>query len=139
MNMSLARTEITLKNARDAGNARSGFIKESEIRQTTVSAMVDTGAWTLVINEAMRSRLGLEILETRASEVAGGAIATCGITEPVTVRWKDRETECRAAVLPDETEVLLGAFPLEGLDLTINPKREEVVGIHGDEIIMVLK
>jgi clan AA aspartic protease len=130
--MSLVYTEIALKNARDVGNALTGLIKESEVRQTTVKAMVDTGAWTLVINEDMRSRLGLEILETRTTEVAGGAIETCAITESVTIQWKDRETDCRAAVLPNETEVLLGAFPLEGLDLTINPKREEVVGVHGD-------
>jgi hypothetical protein len=50
-----------------------------------------------------------------------------------------QERQCDIPVLPDETEVLLGTFPLEGLDLTINPKREEVVGVHDDEVIMVLK
>jgi hypothetical protein len=35
-------------------------------------------------------------------------------------------------VLPDATDILLGAIPLEGMDLTINPKRE-LVGVHGDK------
>jgi hypothetical protein len=54
--MGEVRTEITLVNLRDAGNAQSGFIPESGVRRLTVNAVVDTGAWTgtigpLVINE----------------------------------------------------------------------------------------
>jgi predicted aspartyl protease len=57
----------------------------------------------------------------------------------VEVRWKDRKTSCEAVVLPGEPEVLLGAYPLEGLDLTVNPKRQEVVGAHGDKRYNVVK
>jgi hypothetical protein len=42
-------------------------------------------------------------------------------------------------VLPGETEVLLGAFPLEGLDLMIHPKTNEVIGAHGDKRYNVVK
>jgi predicted aspartyl protease len=55
--MSIVRTEITLKNAGDLTMARRGYIQESDIREITVQAMVDTGAWTLVINEAIREKL----------------------------------------------------------------------------------
>jgi hypothetical protein len=34
---------------------------------------------------------------------------------------------------------LLGALPLEGMDLTVNPKRNEVVGAHGEEVRIVVK
>ena len=32
-----------------------------------------------------------------------------------------------------------GAIPLEAMDLTINPRKEEVVGAHGDQIIHSVK
>jgi clan AA aspartic protease len=137
--MSVVYTEITLKNTVDAGMAMRGLIKESEVRQVTVKALVDTGAWTLVINEAVRAQLGLEITESGTADVAGGGTEPCSITEPVTIRWKDRETVCKAVVLPQEEGVLLGAFPLEGMDLMVHPKREEVVGAHGDKIAYMVK
>jgi clan AA aspartic protease len=137
--MSVVYTDITLKNTGDAAMAMRGLIKGSEIRQVTVKALVDTGAWTLIINEAVRAQLGLEITGSSTAEVAGGGTEACSITEPVTVRWKDRETECRAVVLPHEDNVLLGAYPLEGMDLIINPKGEEVTGAHGDKITYMVK
>ena len=36
-------------------------------------------------------------------------------------------------------ENLLGAIPLEAMDLTINPRTEEVIGAHGDQIVHSLK
>jgi hypothetical protein len=36
--------------------------------------------------------------------------------------------------MPDAPDILLGAWILEGLDLTINPKRE-LVGVHGDIVM----
>jgi hypothetical protein len=36
--------------------------------------------------------------------------------------------------MPDAPDVLLGAIPLEGMDLTINPLRE-LVGVHGDIVM----
>ncbi|MDR1302466.1 MAG: hypothetical protein LBK43_08370 [Treponema sp.] len=50
-----------------------------------------------------------------------------------------RETPCQAVVIPGEDEVLLGALPLEGMDLTVNPLRNEVTGAHGDTIRIVVK
>jgi hypothetical protein len=54
------------------------------------------------------------------------------------IRWKNRRAVCEALVLPDADKVLLGAIPLEAMDLTINPKKQEVVGIHGDEVLMII-
>jgi len=58
--MGLVYEEITLKNNYDVTNFKHGLIKESEIRQITVQALVDTGASTLVINEEIREKLGLK-------------------------------------------------------------------------------
>jgi clan AA aspartic protease len=137
--MGEVRTEITLVNIRDAGNAESGFIPETEVRRLTVNAVVDTGAWTLVINEETREKLGLRVKRTNETTLAGGGKVSSRMTEPVMVHWKDRETPCAAVVLPGEEDVLLGAYPLKGMDLTVNPKRQEVAGAHGDKMRSVVK
>jgi clan AA aspartic protease len=137
--MGIVRTEITLVNIRYAGKAEDGLIPESEVRRLTVNALVDTGAWTLVISEKTREKLGLRVKKTSEATVAGGGKILGGITEYVEVRWKDRETSCEAVVLPGEEDVLLGAYPLEGLDLMVHPKTQEVVGAHGDNKYNVIK
>ena len=136
--MGLVYTEITLKNAIDVANAGDGIVKEQDIRQTTVEALVDSGAWTLVINETVRKKLGLEATRNAPGTLADGTRSSYKLAGPVEVQWKDRITNCDAIVLPDAKNVLLGAIPLEGMDLTINPHREEVVGIHGDQMLFTI-
>ena len=137
--MGLVHTEITLKNAIDVANAEEGFINEMEIRQITVKALVDTGAWTLIINEAYRKKLGLRATRTAPGTLADGRQAEYKLAGPLEVRWKDRITNCDALVLPDAEDVLLGAIPLEAMDLTICPRKEEVVGVHGDQMMHSVK
>jgi clan AA aspartic protease len=137
--MGEVHTEITLVNNEDRSAANLGFIPQERVRQVTVKALVDTGAWTLVINEETRRKLGLNIKRTSEATLAGGIRAPCQTTEFVVVRWKDREAACEAVVLPGETEILLGAYPLEGLDLMIHPQRQEVTGAHGDTMRIVVK
>jgi clan AA aspartic protease len=137
--MGEVRTEITLVNIGDQNVADRGYIPRDQVRRLTVNAVVDTGAWTLVINEETREKLGLRVEETAETGVAGGGTVPGGITEYVEVRWKDRKTSCEALVLPGEEDVLLGAYPLEGMDLTVNPKKQEVVGAHGDKVRYVVK
>jgi clan AA aspartic protease len=137
--MGEVRTEITLVNAGDQELANRGFMPPEQVRRLTVNAVVDTGAWTLVINEDTREKLGLRVKRINETTVAGGGKIPSRMTEPVMVQWKDRETPCEAVVLPCEEDVLLGAYPLEGMDLTVNPKRQEVVGAHGDKMRSVVK
>jgi clan AA aspartic protease len=137
--MGIVRTEITLVNITDAIKAREGLVPESEVRRVTVNALVDTGAWTLVISEKTREKLGLLVEETGEATLAGGVKVPSQTTEYVEVRWKNRKTACEAVVLPGEEDVLLGAYPLEGLDLMVHPKTQEVVGAHGDNRYNVIK
>ena len=130
--MSIVYTEITLKNVGDIMAEQRGYIKKPEIREVTLNAMVDTGAWTLVINEDIREKLGLEITGIDYGTLADGAKETYNVAGPLQVIWKDRKTICEALVLPDAKEILLGAIPIEALDLMIHPRTEEVVGAHGD-------
>jgi clan AA aspartic protease len=124
---------IILENETDGILAADGLKSKDAIRRVNVSALVDTGSWELVINEEIRQKLGLHKAYDTVLDIAGGNRVPCYVTEAVIVRWKDRQAAVNAWVLPNEDPVLLGAMPLEALDLTINPKRE-VVGKHGDKI-----
>jgi clan AA aspartic protease len=131
--------EITLKNSGDVINVNRGIIADNDVRSLTVTALVDTGATTLVINKDICNKLGLSIVNTRTVSLAGGQEAYCKITEPVRIIWKDRDTDCRAWVLPGEDEPLLGVIPLEDMDLIVDPRRQELIGAHGDVIMGRIK
>ena len=135
--MGIVREEITLKNAGDVARFAYGNIGEDAIRQVTLMSVVDTGAITLVIPEEVRSKLGLLIETTRRARLANGAWDDYKVTEPVRVCWKNRFTTCHAYVVPSGN-VLLGAIPLEGMDLIVNPSTQRLEGEHGDEELGLL-
>jgi clan AA aspartic protease len=130
--------EITLENVLDRDFADCGHIKESEVRAVKVQAMPDTGAWTLVINEEVFRQLGLAIDGETTSTLADGTSARYKITAPVKIQWKDRSIKLPSIVIPDAHEVLLGALPLEALDLVVDPVRKILAGAHGDQPLHVL-
>jgi clan AA aspartic protease len=130
--------EIILKNAGDVSAVNRGYIKRLEIREMTVQALVDTGAITLVINETMRKQLGLAVQEQHEASFGNDTKAVCTLTEPVEVHWKDRSTVCQALVTSENGGVLLGAIPLEGMDLMVNPVDQKLVGVHGDKTVYLV-
>ncbi|MDR0312323.1 MAG: retroviral-like aspartic protease family protein [Treponema sp.] len=131
--MGMVHAEITLKNVEDGAIARAGLIKPEGIRTATVTAVVDTGAMHLVINEKLREKLGLEIKEEKYVLVANGQRVHSKVTDAVEVHWKNRETIVQAVVIPEAPSILMGAIVLEGMDLMVNPVTQEVVGVHGDK------
>ena len=128
--------DLTLKNNRDLFNAKDGIISEKDVRTVTLTAVVDTGATTLVINEEICLKLGLSIVETSTINVAGGSKVECKITEPVQIQWKERQVAINAVVLP-QGKVLLGVIPLEFMDLIVDPVRRELIGAHGDQVVLM--
>ena len=137
--MSTVRAEITLKNAVDVGAVKRGYITDAQVRSLTVDALADTGAWTLVINEDICQKLGLELKGTTPGVLGDGSSVVCRITDGVEVHWKDRDTVCPALVVPGADEVLIGALPMEGLDVMIHPREEKIVGVHGDTVLRLVK
>jgi clan AA aspartic protease len=133
--MGTVYAELILKNAVDVGSAWRGYITEKEVHQVAVRALVDTGAGTLVIGDDICQKLGLSIKGLRGVTLAGGEHVVGKITEPVEIHWNERFSTFLALVLPGEHEVLLGAIPLEDMDLIVDPKRQELIGAHGDEVI----
>ena len=131
--MGIVNAEITLKNLFDKLKSQIGVIKEQDVRSITVTAMVDTGSWTLVINEAICEKLGLSKTGTGSGSLADGTMALYDMAGPLEIWWKDRKVTLDALVVPNTDEVLLGAIPLEAMDLIVDPRGEELIGLPPEQ------
>jgi hypothetical protein len=133
--MGTVYADITLKNAGDAIRVECGNMPADKIRKTTVRAMVDTGTKSLVINEDIRQKLGLEIEGQGNAILANNVKEMCKLAGLVRITWKDRDSLCRAVVAPDGYDITIGIIPLGEMDLIVDPVKQELVGAHGDEVI----
>jgi clan AA aspartic protease len=86
-----------------------------------VKALVDTGAATMCIPKHIMVQLGLRELEQRAVKTADGNETTVPYVGPLMVSFASRNSFCGALVLGDE--VLMGAIPMEDMDLIVSPLR----------------
>ena len=136
--MGVFMEEITLENVIDRGLADHGYIKDNDVRTLKVEAMPDTGARTIVINEEVREKLGLAIEGEVRSTLADGTAANYPRTGPVKIQWKNRNITLPAVLIADAKKVLLGALPLEGMDLIVDPVRQSLAGAHGEEALYVI-
>lgn len=125
--MGLVYAEIELINAADVICARRHIMGEEEIRRTRVTMLVDSGAYMLTINENIQAYLQLPFRERKRCEIADRRIVECDVVGPVDVKFANRSATCNAFVLPGDREPLLGAIPLEELDVVIHSKRQELV------------
>jgi len=136
--MGIVREDIILTNAMDEALAERGQFDAEKVRSVTVNSVVDTGAITLVINEEVREKLGLRIIEQRYAKLADGNRTLCNLTEPIHIQWKNRNCRITAYVVPTANNVLLGAIPLEDMDLIVDPVKQQLIGRHGEEIVSYL-
>lgn len=125
--MGMVYADIELLNGDDLSDARRHRIGEDEIRRFPLNIMVDSGAYYLCINETIRETLGLSILETRRGQLANGDVVEYDVAGPIEIKFKNRRCVSDAMVLPGDTQPLLGAIPLEDLDVLIDPLRQELV------------
>jgi clan AA aspartic protease len=96
-----------------------------DLRPVQIDALVDSGAINLCIPEIVQRELGLEIARKRVVQMADGSLVECGVVEPVTVRFENRITTTTALVIGDE--VLLGAIPMQDMDVLIDPRNERLI------------
>lgn len=96
-----------------------------------VSMLVDTGSVMLAINESIQEQLQLPIVEKRKVQLANSHIAEYDVVSQVELRFANRRTLCKAIVLPGDSEPLLGAIPMEDMDVLIHPTRQELI-VHPD-------
>ncbi len=118
---------ILLINGEDLVLANRHIIGQEEVKQMTVNMLVDSGAYMLAINESIQEQLKFPVIEKRKAQMANGSLEEYDVVGPVEVRFKNRQCTCRAMVLPGDNEPLLGAIPMEDMDVLIHPLRQELV------------
>jgi clan AA aspartic protease len=137
--MGLTYATILLQNGDDVSDYNRKRIGEDEIRQMDISTLVDTGSIMLAINETIRSFLDLPIIGKRPSQLADGTRLELPVVGSVRIKYLDRWCITSALLLPDDQEPLLGAIPLEEMDLYIHPARNVLLPVHPDGPLMSLK
>ena len=125
--MGLVYADVELYNAYDIEQARRNIIDMDDIRRMPINILVDTGSVMLAINESIQEQLDLPIVEKRRMQLAIGHIQEFDVLSQVELRFKNRRTICNAIVLPGDSEPLLGAIPLEDMDVLIHLLRQELI------------
>ena len=111
--MGLIYTNITLSNPIDLN-----------LKSMEVKSLVDTGSNFLCIPEHLAIQLQLKTLEKREVIIADGSKKSCDYVGPVKVNFENRQCYVGALVLGEQ--VLLGAIPIEDMDLVIHPAQLKI-------------
>ena len=112
--MGVFRVDLSLANASLPGR------EEQDVR-----AVVDTGSMHLSISPLIAKQLGLVAVDTRSVRVADGHLVEAPYVGPIKLQLMGRSVFTAAIVL--DGEPLLGAIPLEDLDLHVDPQRMRLV------------
>ena len=90
-------------------------------RRIDVKALVDSGSVFLTVPQHIALQLGFDTEETVTREIilADGSRKAVPMIGPLRVHFADRYCDLSALVLGDEA--LLGAVPMEMMDLVIHP------------------
>jgi len=112
--MGLIRTTLTLANPRNR-----------DLEPIEVQALADSGALHLCIPEHIALQLELEELYKRDVTTADGKEQVCPYVGPIEVKFKNRGCYTGALVLGNE--VLLGAVPMEDMDILLSPAKQAVI------------
>ena len=116
--MGLVIAKIQLKNPREAS-----------LKPIEVDALADGGAVHLCIPEHVRLQLNLEEIDQKELTLADGRKKKVPYVGPLEIRFKDRIGFAGALVMGDQA--LLGAIPMEDMDLVIIP-RDRKLDINPD-------
>ena len=123
----LVYAEVELINGFDFLKAETGELPEAEVRRMPVRILVDSGCGTLAINENIRNQLGLRGRERRTMQMADASVITLDIVGPVEIRFANRRFCLDAVVLPGDAEPLLGAIPMQDMDVLVDPQRHRLI------------
>jgi clan AA aspartic protease len=111
--MGIAHATILLENP-----------SRSDLQPLEVHALADAGSLFLCITDEARIQLQLEPTSEKEVVTADGKRMLCPYVGPIRVRFENRECYVGAIVLGDE--VLLGAVPMEDMDLVVVPSTRRV-------------
>lgn len=125
--MGLTFADIKLTNSEDLALLHKGYIQEQEVRSVWVNALVDTGASMLTIPKSIQDQLNLPKVDEQRVELGNGSVITVDVVGPVEIRFENRMTIVTAVFIPEEIEVLLGAIPLQSMDVLVDTRQERLI------------
>jgi clan AA aspartic protease len=106
--MGLVNAEVTLRNPR-----------RPELAPVKVEALADSGALHLCLPEHVRIQLELEDIDKKEATLADESRKLVPYVGPVEIRFRNRVGFVGALVMGNQ--VLLGAIPMEDMDLVVVP------------------
>jgi clan AA aspartic protease len=136
--MGMVYATIKVTNYEDILMAKRMLIDNSDIRSMELKVLVDTGASMLVLNEHLKNQLGLSKVYEREVELADGRVQLLEVAGPVEIEFENRKSISSAFILPDG-EPLLGAIPMEEMDVIIHPLSEKMIANPDNPFIPKLK
>ncbi|MBC7861588.1 MAG: clan AA aspartic protease, partial [Bacteroidia bacterium] len=90
-----------------------------DLKSIEVKCLVDTGSVFLCLPSHIAAQLNLKQLETREAVLTDGNSQQVPYVGPVRVTFGNRN--CFVGALVIGNEVLLGAVPMEDMDLVVSP------------------
>ena len=139
--MDLVYATIQLFNYADETLCEDGYLPKEKIRTMEINAMADSGAIRLSINEVIKKQLGLRVRQQLNISLADGTKRTLDVAGPIRLKFGDRDCITDAFVLPNNEEALIGAVPMELMDLVIVPSENKLMynPLHPDGPLYSLK
>jgi clan AA aspartic protease len=98
--------------------------RRPELEAISIEALADTGSAYLIIPEHLQFQLGLEEVAKKEVTLADNSKRMVPYVGPIEVRFKNRVAYVGAIVMGDQ--VLLGAIPMEDMDLIALPQLRRV-------------
>lgn len=99
--------------------------RNRELAPVEVEALADTGAVHLCIPQHIQIQLALEEIDKKEVTLADGSRRLVPYVGPIELRYKNRIGFAGALVMGDQA--LLGAIPMEDMDLVVVPKTRKVM------------
>jgi clan AA aspartic protease len=99
--------------------------RKPDLAGITVDALADTGALHLCLPSHIAIQLQLETVEQKEVTLADGRKSLVPYVGPVQIQFGNRTGFSGALVLGDEP--LLGAIPMEDMDLVVHPGSRTVM------------
>lgn len=94
--------------------------RRGDLMPIEVAALADTGAVHLCIPEHIRELLDLDVQSYKQVTLADGSQRLVPYVGPIELHYRNRIGYAGALVMGDQ--VLLGAIPMEDMDLVVIPK-----------------
>jgi clan AA aspartic protease len=98
--------------------------RKPELKPLEIRCLADTGALMMSITETIVIQLQLDELEKRSVTIADGTIRQVPFVGPIRIDFENRFCFTGAFVLGNEP--LLGAVPMEEMDLIVQPSIQKV-------------